>query len=76
MLKQVDKIVNVNPNFAVALYLRLIKNQLHSKMQMRRFHSIDILLRAIPGHSYITDGIPGVYNRPFLDSIYERMILL
>ena len=62
--KEPVDLVYVDPDFAVALLLTLVKNQLHSKMEMIYVNVVGVFGVRVPGAAQEADQIPGVDGLP------------
>ena len=49
--KQLDNGIDVDPDLAVALLLRLVEDQLQAEMQVHRFDIVYVLTNGGPGHA-------------------------
>ena len=56
--KELDNLINVDPDFPVSLPLGFVEDKLHPKVKMGDGHPVDVFGGAVAGHPQIPDDIP------------------
>ena len=75
-IKQADDIIDIDPNLGIAFLLALVKNQLHSKMQVDRFDIIDIFLIRIACSAHKADEVSRLDDIALLQTFSKWVVLL